>query len=117
VRPLPTDLVEYRRRRRAARIATLLVAVLAAFAVASIVAIMREGGDTRIAMVPYILLLWLGVLAWLVVVPLWRRSYAARPVTLPVDPTPGQVYGIPELDEPPRDHRGLSGQEPPPTRW
>jgi hypothetical protein len=47
----------------------------------------------------------------------WRRSFRARPVVQSLDPTRGEIYGIPELDQEPQRHRGLSGDEPPPTRW
>lgn len=65
----------------------------------------------------FLLLAGAVVVGALVLTRLWRRSYRLRPAVLPLDPTPGEVYGIPELDESPRPHRGLSGLEPPPTRW
>ena len=117
MRPLPTDFAEYRRRRRRARLATVIVGLAAANAVLVMVVTVRQGGDSRPAIVPYLGLVMLAVVAWFVVVPLWRRSAAARPVVQQLDPTPGQVFGIPELDADPQAHQGLSGQVDPPTRW
>ena len=117
MRPLPTDFADYRRKRRRARLATFVLGLVAARTIYLMVTILRQGGDTRAAIVPYLGLAAVGVLAWFVVAPMWRRSYAARPVVQSLNPTPGEVYGIPELDADPQRHQGLSGQVDPPTRW
>lgn len=114
---LPTDPVEYRRRRWVARIATTLIAVPAALCVLAMTLILVRGGDTRAGMIVYVEFIVLCALGWFVLVPLWRRARAARPVTLRADAGWGERRGVPELDAPPRPHRGLSGEEEPPKRW
>ena len=118
MRAVPTDVAEYHRLRWRARRATLAVLLVAAWLVYRMVRIVgQDGDDTRLAMVPYLGLCLLGAVAWFVVRPRWLASLAARPRVQTLDPTPGELYGIPELDEPPQRHRGLSGVEKPPVRW
>ncbi|NTW40449.1 MAG: hypothetical protein HGA44_11285 [Cellulomonadaceae bacterium] len=117
MRPRPTDYALYRRLLRRARVATLLLGLVVAWNVLVMAALLRGGGDTRLAIVPYFGLVLTAVLAWFVVRPLWLASLRARPYVQSLDPTAGEVYGIPELDDAPTPHRGLSGEVPPPTRW
>lgn len=96
----------------------MAVVLAAAWLVYLIVRIVgRDGDDTRVAMLPYLGLCLLGAVAWYVVRPRWLASFAARPRVQSLDPTPGELYGIPELDEPPQRHHGLSGDDKPPVRW
>lgn len=118
MRPLPIDFAEYRRLRRRARVLTLACAVVAApLTYRTVLALGAEGEARRPGLIAFVALGALAYTAWRVVVPAWRRSWASRPTVLALDPTPGQIYGIPELDEPPRRHRGLTGEDEPPTRW
>jgi hypothetical protein len=84
----------------------------------SLVQLARSEGQTRATagFVFFVLVLAGGAAGYGVFV-LWRRSYAARPHVLPLDATPGQVVGVPELDEPSGRHLGLGGEQEPPTRW
>ena len=118
MKPLPTDFAEYRRRRRLARLASLVLAlVLGRLLWALVVLASRDDPTRALAMVPYVPIVGLGALGGVVLGRLWRWSFAARPVVQSLDPTPGEVYGIPELDEPPRRHVGLSGDVQAPRRW
>jgi len=118
VDPAPTDVAEYRRRRRLSRWASLVAAVIVGYlALATGAALLTEGGPDPVGLIAFLLLAAALAVSWNVLGRLWRRSFAARPVTLSTDPTPGEVYGMPGLDDPPRPHRGLSGEEQPPTRW
>ncbi|HEY3546042.1 MAG TPA: hypothetical protein VGK17_08100 [Propionicimonas sp.] len=118
MKPLPTDVAEYHRRRRAARIVTLVVLLVALRPLYRVVLIGSRQDESRaFAMVPYVQLVIVAILGGIALVTVWRRSFHARPVTLSLDPTPGEIYGIPQLDEPPARHRGLSGEVEPPVRW
>ncbi|HEY3438972.1 MAG TPA: hypothetical protein VGK35_14900 [Actinotalea sp.] len=118
MKPLPTDVAEYHRRRRAARIVTVVVVLAALRPLYQVVLIGTRHDELRaLAMVPYILLVIVAILGGVALVKVWRWSFHARPATLPLDPTPGEIYGIPQLDEPPARHRGLSGEVEPPVRW
>lgn len=116
---LPTDPEEYLRRRGHARAATALWAMFLVPQVASLVQLARsDSTQTRATagFVFFVLVLAAAVTGYGVLT-LWRRSYAARPHVLPLDATPGQVVGVPELDEPSGRHLGLGGEQEPPTRW
>ena len=118
MRPVPTDFHAYRQLRRRARAASpafLLVATLLGYQL--VIFIGQDGGVNPFAMIPFLGLCALACAAWFVLGPLWRRSLAARPVVQSLDPTPGDIYGIPELDAPARRHTGLAGDDPPPSRW
>ena len=100
------------------RWASLASAVVVGYlALATGVALLQPGGPDPFGVIALLLLAGVLVVSWYVLGRLWRRSYQARPVTLSTDPTPGEIYGMPELDEAPKPHRGLSGEEIPPTRW
>lgn len=119
MRALPTDRAAYRRLERRAVGATAAFAVVVA--VLGVDAVVRfrleDPSQRRLGVITFLLLAAVLVAAWIVLRPMYRAVAAARPVTLPADPTPGQVYGIPEMDEPPRRNRALSGEEEPPKRW
>ncbi len=118
MRPAPTDYLEYRRRRRVSRWASLVAAVILLYlALATAGALLQPGGPNPLGVIAFLLLAGALLVSWRVLSRLWRRSYEARPVTLSTDPTPGEIYGMPELDDVPKPHRGLSGEEKPPTRW
>lgn len=119
MRAVATDRVEYRRLERRALLATAGFVLVAGVLVVDAIGRYRleDGLERRLGIVPFLLLAAVVVVAWLVLRPMYRAAAAARPVTLPVDPTPGQVYGLPELDDPPRRNRALAGEEEPPRRW
>ena len=112
----PTDLVEYHRLRRRARLATLAFLLLAARLVYLLMTLV-SGPAAPLAFVPFLALAVLAAVAWPVLGRLWRRSAAHRPVTLSINPGPGELRGVPELDQPSAPHIALSGEVDPPTRW
>ncbi len=113
---VPVDFVAYRRLRRRVRLASLGFALVATWLVYVLVVLVGLS-DSRMAIVPYLLLCGLGVTAWWTLRGMWRRSRAARPVVLSADAGPGALIGVPELDQPPRPHRSLTGEIGPPARW
>lgn len=118
MRRVPTDFAEYHRRRWRARLLTLPYALAGGYLAYAVVrALTGSEGINPFGLIPFLLLLALAASARRTLGHAWRRSFAARPVTQSLDPTPGEVFGIPELDRPPGRHRGLSGEEQPPTRW
>ncbi|EYR64157.1 hypothetical protein N866_14975 [Actinotalea ferrariae CF5-4] len=118
MRPVPTDLVAYRRARRVARVATLVVVlVVVDLTIATVQQLVGPGGVNPFGTLSFLLLAGAVAGGFVVLSRLWRRSYRLRPVTLSTSPTVGELYGMPELDAPPRPHRGLNGQDPPPSRW
>lgn len=115
MRALPVDRVPYLRARAIARVATVVTLVLAGYAAFRMVVLAASGNP--FAMVWFLMLVavtWVGGVG---LFRAWRRSRSLRPVVLSVDPTPGEVYGISELDQPPQPHRSLSGEVEPPRRW
>jgi len=118
MRRVPTDFAEYHRRRWRARLLTLAYALAGGYLAYAVVRTLTgSDGINPFGLIPFLLLLALAASARRTLGHAWRRSFAARPVTQSLDPTPGEVFGIPELDRPPGRHRGLSGEEQPPTRW
>jgi len=113
----PTDFAGHRRVRRRARVVTLLAALPILGTAASAAAMLAAGGDTRPGILPFLATFALMALAWPVVVPAWRASRDARPVVQSLDPTPGEIHGVPELDTPPREHPTFTGAVDPPVRW
>ena len=119
MRPVPTDFAAYRRARWRARLVTAVVVAVVGYLALQVVlraisddALLRASGAW--------FLLWTGVLGiggWRALDRVWRRSYRLRPVVQGLHRTPGEIYGIPELDQETPRHRGLSGDEQPPTRW
>ena len=117
MRRVPTDFAEYHRLRWRARLLTLPYLLAGYLAYLVVRALTGGEGPNPFGLIPFLLLLALAASAWRTLGRAWRRSFAARPVTQSLDPTPGEVFGIPELDRPPDRHRGLSGKDRPPTRW
>jgi hypothetical protein len=113
---VPVDLLAYRRLRRRARLASLGFALVATWLV-YLVVVLSGLADSRMAILPYLLLCGLGATAWWALRGMWRRTLAARPVVLSADAGPGALIGLPELDEAPRPHQSLTGVVDPPTRW
>ena len=114
--PAPTDIVEHHRLRRHARLATLAFLLVGA-RLCYVLLVLVRGPSKPFAMVPFLGLAVLAAIAWPVLGRLWRRSAAHRPVTLSINPGPGELRGVPELDEPSGPHISLSGRVDPPTRW
>ena len=118
MRRVPTDFAEYHRLRWRARLLTLPYVLAGGYLAYAVVrALTGSEGINPFGLIPFLLLLALLASAWISVRPAWRRSFAARPVVQSLVPTPGEVFGISELDRPPTPHRGLSGEDQPPTRW
>lgn len=118
MRALPTDRAEYRRlERRALAVGVGFAVPTIWLTVVMVRALGAEGEARKPGLIAFLGLAVLGVLAWLILRPMWRAAAVARPVTLPADATAGQVYGIPEMDAPLRRNRALSGEEEPPRRW
>ena len=115
MRALPVDRVAYLQARAVARAATSATLALGGYAAYRMVGYAVSGD--RLAMAWFVALLWVAAAGFVVLRSLWRRSRSLRPVTLSADPTPGEVYGIPALDEAPRPHTALSGEVEPPSRW
>ncbi|WP_449385174.1 hypothetical protein [Cellulomonas soli] len=117
--PLPTDPVEYQRRRRRAWVWTVLgTLVLSNFAVSLLHYALSDDPQERLAgAFAFFLcaLVLIVVAAGLTVV--WRHAWRARPHRLPEGAAPGMAAGVFELDLPPEDHIGLSGEVEPPRRW
>lgn len=103
------DLRTYRRRRRTAVRATVLVAGFVGNFAVSAAMVLHEGGDTRFGIIPFFLAIASAAAGAPLLVRLWRSALDARRATLPPPP--------PEPEPEPRPHLGLSGQVPPPTRW
>src|SRR5665648_317646 len=99
MRRAPTDFAEYHRRRWRARLLTLPYALAGGYLAYAVVrALTGRGGINPFGLIPFLLLLALAAPAWRRLGRASRRSFAARPVTQSLDPTPGEVFGIPELD-------------------
>ena len=117
ISPPPIDRVAYRRLRRRARVATgsfLLVGVWLIYRMVRL----ADGPVSPLAMIPFLALIALGFLAWAVLRGMWRRSFAARPVTLRLDPATGELMDpAATLAERPRRHQGFTGEVRPPRRW
>ncbi len=118
-RTVPTDRLGYLRLRWRARVVTVVVAVPFGLMLAELVVRARSDDPflhKSAAWVFFQLGLY-SIVGALVLWFTWRRSFHARPVVLRHDAGPGETMGVPELDEPPRPHVGLSGQVEPPSRW
>lgn len=115
MRALPVDRVAHLRARAVARMATTVTLGLGGYAAYRMLG--YAAGRDRLAMAWFVVLLWVAAAGFVVLRSLWRRSRSLRPVVLSADPTPGEVYGIPALDEAPRPHTALSGELEPPRRW
>lgn len=113
VSPPPIDRVAYLRLRRRARVASgsfLIVAVWLIYRMA------RFAGDP-LAIIPFLVLFAVGALAWVVLRGMWGRTFAARPVTLRLDPDTGELSDPATVEEPPRRHQAFTGEVRPPRRW
>jgi len=118
MRPAPTDFARYRRLRWRARWATLVIGFVVVVLTRAMVLQATVDSDTsRWAVLPFLLLCGALGAGFMVLRALWRRSYAARPVVQTLDPTPGELYGIPMLDDDLPRHRGFTGETDVPTRW
>lgn len=115
MRALPVDRVAYLRARAVARAATIAALALGGYAVYRMLG--YAASRDRLAMAWFVVLLWVAAVGFVALRSLWRRSRSLRPVVLSADPTSGEVYGIPALDEAPRPHAALSGELEPPRRW
>lgn len=114
--PVPPDILAHRRLRRTARFLTAVVcAPIGYLALAMVVHQVRGRAD--LALIAWVVFWWLVVLGAPVLWWAWRRAVRARPVTLAVDAGWGEQRGVPELDAPSGEHRGLHGVDPPPPRW
>ncbi|PVU81112.1 hypothetical protein DDP54_17305 [Cellulomonas sp. WB94] len=114
VSPPPIDRVAYLRLRWRARIATgsfLLVGVWLSYRMARL-------GASPFAVIPFLALAALGAAAWPVLRGMWARSFAARPVTLRLDPDSGELVDrAAATDDEPRRHQAFTGEVRPPRRW
>lgn len=111
------DRVPYLRARWIARAATLGFAVAAGIQARLIAILASAGAASPIALLPFLGLCVVCVLAWFVLGRLWRRVGDLRPVVLPVGAGTGALQGSPERDAGEGHHRSLSGEVEPPTRW
>lgn len=119
-RPLPSDPVAYRNARAWALAATLVVVFYAFRLVRRIVILQGSPNDTgKWAIVPFLMLGLIVVVAWFGLGHLWRRARALRPPAHPVAPDalPGAAAGLPELDEPSGRHLTFDSPDEPPRRW
>ena len=119
MRPVPTDFAAYRRARWHARLVTAAAVVVVGYLAVQVV-LRAVSDDALLRASAAWFSLWLGVVgigAWRALDRVWRRSYRLRPVVQQLHRTPGEIYGIPGLDEETPRHRGLSGEDRPPTRW
>src|SRR5665647_1783830 len=90
MRRVPTDFAEYHRRRWRARLLTLPYALAGGYLAYAVVrALTGSEGINPFGLIPFLLLLALAASAWHTLGHAWRRSFAARPVTQSLDPTPG----------------------------
>ncbi|MGV8977546.1 MAG: hypothetical protein ACOH17_05830 [Cellulomonas sp.] len=116
VQPTPVDRVAYLQLRRRARVASgsfLVVGVWLFYRMARL----ASGPTNPLAIIPFLALAALGVLASVVLRRMWRHSFAARPVTLRLDPDTGEFVDPAAAEEPPRRHRTFTGEAQPPQRW
>jgi hypothetical protein len=117
ISPPPTDRVAYQRLRRRARFASGLFLLAAAWLVYRM-ARLASGPLRPLAVIPFFALVALGALAWAVLRGMWGRSFAARPVTLRLDPDTGDlVEPAADSEEQPRRHQAFTGEVRPPRRW
>jgi hypothetical protein len=114
--PPPIDRVDYLRLRRRARVASGLFLLAAAWLVYRMVQL-ASGPVKPLAMIPFLALVALGGLAWAVLRGMWGRSFAARPVTLRLDPDTGELVDPAASEGPPRRHQTFTGEVRPPQRW
>jgi hypothetical protein len=116
-RSTAVDRVPYLRARRIARTATVGFAVLAAGQARLLALLASSGGTSPVAVLPFLGLCVVILLAWFVLGRLWRRVGDLRPVILPVEAGAGALRGAPEQDAAEGRHLSLSGDVEPPTRW
>jgi len=112
-----TDRVAYLRLRRRARIASVAFLLVGA-RLAYLLARLADGPVSPFAVIPFLGLVVLGVVAWVVLRGMWRRSFAARPVTLRLDPATGELVDpTAVVDAPPGRHQSFTGEVRLPRRW
>lgn len=102
----------HRRRAQWLTVSFSLVAVYLTFVVVR--ALVGSEGVNPLGLVPFLLLCVHLALGRLVLGHAWRNVSATRKAEEALDPT---LERVPQLEEPPRFHRGLSGEDEPPTRW
>ncbi|HEX5333125.1 MAG TPA: hypothetical protein VFW79_10830 [Cellulomonas sp.] len=117
VSPPPIDRVAYLRLRRRARVASgsfLLVGARLLYVMGRL-----AGGPVRpLAVIPFLALVALAALAWPLLRGMWARSFAARPVTLRLDPESGALVDpAAATQDEPRRHQAFTGEVRPPRRW
>lgn len=113
-----------RSRPRPTAVAAVLLTLVAAGQVAVVAVLLDRTEETDLALTfvvnafVAVLLVGSATYAWLA---LRRRGLEARWRTERREhPTRGAVdtlTGVPTLDAPPREHRGLTGEQEPPRRW
>ena len=114
ISPPPIDRVAYLRLRRRARVASGSFLLVGGWLIYRMVRF--SGGP--LAMIPFLALSAVGALAWAVLRGMWGRSFAARPVTLRLDPATGDLVDPATTpDDPPRRHQAFTGEVRPPPRW
>jgi hypothetical protein len=111
------DRVPYLHARRLARAATVGFLLSAGFLARTIAVLAGLEGISPVAILPFLALCALGIVAWFVLGRLWRQVADLRPVTLPVDAGDGALQGAPERDGPEGGHLSLRGGLDPPSRW
>ncbi|KRD45085.1 hypothetical protein ASE38_13920 [Cellulomonas sp. Root930] len=111
------DRVPFLRARRVARAASVGFLLLAGFLARSIAVLTGLEGVSPVAILPFLALCVVCVVAWFVLGRLWRRVGDLRPATLPVDAGDGALQGAPERDGPEGGHLSLRGEVDPPRRW
>ncbi|GAA3821437.1 hypothetical protein [Cellulomonas soli] len=117
--PLPTDRGEYRRRRRHAWVWTVAgILVLSDFAVTLLHYALADDPQERVTgAFAFFLCALVLIVVGTGLAAVWRHTWRARPHQVPEGAAPGMAAGVFELDLPPEDHIGLSGQVDPPRRW
>lgn len=116
---VPTDPGAYHRYRWRARAWTCLAVAVALGAAADIAARVTASDEATQKSAGWVFFqagLVLGALTpvlWFQ----WRRSFRAKPQRLSVDDGDGAWIGVPELDEPPRQHLTLGEGAQVPRRW
>ena len=116
-RSTAVDRVPYLRARRIARVATAGFALVAAGQARLLAILASSDGASPIAVLPFLGLCVVLLLAWFVLGRLWRRVGDLRPAVLPIESGAGALQGAPEQDAAEGHHLSLSGGVEPPTRW
>ena len=116
-RSTAVDRVPFLRARWIARAATAGFALVAVGQVRLLTLLASSGGASPLAVLPFLALCVVLLLACLVLGRLWRRVGHLRPVVLPVEAGTGSLQGALARDAAEAHHLSLSGDVEPPTRW